>query len=70
MIRVLIADDSAFMRKVFSDLFNKQRDFQVVGTAINGKDTVEKVKKLKPDLLTLDVMMPYSKSILSKLSNN
>ena len=58
MIRVLIADDSAFMRKVLTDLFNKQSDFQVAGTAINGKDTVEKVKKLKPDLLTLDVMMP------------
>ena len=58
MIRVLIADDSAFMRKVLSDLFGKQNDFQVVGTAINGKDTVEKVKRLKPDLLTLDVMMP------------
>ena len=58
MIRVLIADDSAFMRKVLSDLFGKQVDFQVAGTAVNGKDTVEKVKKLKPDLLTLDVMMP------------
>ena len=46
MIRVLIADDSAFMRKVLSDLFAKQSDFQVVGTAVNGKDTVDKVKKL------------------------
>lgn len=58
MIRVLIADDSAFMRKVLSDLFNKQSDFEVAGTAINGKDAVEKVKKLQPDLLTLDVTMP------------
>lgn len=58
MIRVLIADDSAFMRKVLSDLFNRQVDFQVVGTAINGKDTIDKVKKFKPDLLTLDVTMP------------
>lgn len=58
MIRVLIADDSAFIRKVLSDLFAKQSDFQVIGTAINGKDTVDKVKKLKPDLLTLDVLMP------------
>ena len=58
MIRVLVADDSAFMRKVLCDLFNKQSDFEVVGTAINGKDTVEKVKKLKPDVLTLDVTMP------------
>ena len=58
MVRVLVADDSAFMRKVLSDLFAKQSDFQVIGTAINGKDTVDKVKKLKPDLLTLDVLMP------------
>ena len=58
MIRVLIADDSAFMRKVLSDLFNGQSDFQVAGTAVNGVDTIEKVKKLKPDLLTLDVQMP------------
>ena len=58
MIRVLIADDSAFMRKILSDMFNRQSDFQVAGTAINGKDTIEKVKKLKPDLLTLDVTTP------------
>ena len=58
MIRVLVADDSAFMRKILSDMFNRQSDFQVVGTAINGKDTIAKVKELKPDLLTLDVTMP------------
>ena len=44
MIRVLIADDSAFMRKVLSDLFNSQSDFQVVGTAANGQDAIDKVK--------------------------
>lgn len=58
MIRVLIADDSAFMRKVLSDLFNSQNDFQVVGTASNGQDAVDKVKKFQPDVLTLDVIMP------------
>ena len=58
MIRVLIADDSAFMRKILSDLFNRQSDFEVAGTAVNGKDTIEKVKALKPDLLTLDIQMP------------
>ncbi len=55
MIRILIADDSAFMRKVLTDLFKAQPDFEVVGTAINGRDAVEKVKKYHPDLLTLDV---------------
>ncbi|MBR4904725.1 MAG: chemotaxis response regulator protein-glutamate methylesterase [Selenomonadaceae bacterium] len=58
MIRVLIADDSAFMRKVLSDLFKGQSDFEVVGTAVNGQDTIEKVKKFQPDVLTLDVVMP------------
>lgn len=58
MIRVLIADDSAFMRMVLSDLFKKQPDFEVVDTAKNGKEAVEKVLKLKPDLLTLDINMP------------
>ena len=58
MIRVVVADDSAFMRKVLSDLFTQQPDFEVVATAINGKDAISKVEKLKPDLLTLDVNMP------------
>lgn len=58
MIKILIADDSAFMRKVLSDLFAQQPDFEVVGTAHNGKDAIEKVVKLKPDLLTMDVNMP------------
>ena len=58
MIRVLIADDSAFMRHVLSDLFNKQPDFEVVGTAANGKERIAKTETLKPDLITLDVNMP------------
>ena len=63
MIRVLIADDSAFMRKVLSDLFKSQSDFEVVGTAVNGQDTIEKVKKLQPDILTLDVVMPIMEGL-------
>ncbi|WP_196603347.1 protein-glutamate methylesterase/protein-glutamine glutaminase [Pectinatus haikarae] len=58
MIRVLIADDSSFMRKILSDLFVLDNRFEVAGTAINGKDAIEKVLKLKPDVLTLDVNMP------------
>lgn len=58
MIRVVIADDSAFMRKILSDLFGQQSDFQVVGMAADGREAVNQVAKLKPDLLTLDVNMP------------
>ena len=58
MIRVLIADDSAFMRKVLMDFFDKQPDFEVAGTAINGKDAINKVIEYSPDLVTMDVNMP------------
>lgn len=58
MIRVVIADDSSFMRKVLSDLFTEAPDFEVVGTAANGKEAVGLVLKLKPDLVTMDVNMP------------
>lgn len=58
MIKILIVDDSAFMRKLLSDLFSAESDFMVVGTARNGKEAVDKVKQLKPDVITMDVEMP------------
>ncbi|WP_194543563.1 protein-glutamate methylesterase/protein-glutamine glutaminase [Paenibacillus sp. JZ16] len=56
--RVLVVDDSAFMRKIFSDFIERDPSFQVVGTADNGLDAVRKVKELNPDVITLDVEMP------------
>lgn len=58
MIKILIADDSAFMRKLLSDLFAKEPDFTVLDTARNGKEAIDKIKLLKPDLVTMDVNMP------------
>ncbi|MCF6137127.1 chemotaxis response regulator protein-glutamate methylesterase [Alkalihalobacillus berkeleyi] len=58
MINVLIVDDSAFMRKVLSDLLSSDPSIKVVGTARNGADALDKVPKLKPDVITLDVEMP------------
>ena len=58
MIKILIVDDSAFMRKLLSDLFSSEPDFVVIDTARNGQDAVDKVKRLKPDLITMDVEMP------------
>ncbi|WP_371369009.1 Protein-glutamate methylesterase/protein-glutamine glutaminase [Sporomusa rhizae] len=58
MIRLLVVDDSVFMRKLLSDLFAGEADFTVIDTARNGKEAVDKVKKLKPDLVTMDVEMP------------
>ncbi|WP_342420200.1 chemotaxis protein CheB [Paenibacillus sp. FSL H8-0168] len=56
--RVLVVDDSAFMRKIITDLIVRDESFNIVGTAANGKEAVEKVKELQPDLVTMDVEMP------------
>lgn len=56
--KVLVVDDSAFMRKIISDLIENDPDFQVTATASNGREAIEKVNKLRPDLVTMDVEMP------------
>lgn len=57
-IKVLVVDDSAFMRVVIKNLLNKDPDLEVIGVAIDGLDALEKVKELQPDVITLDVEMP------------
>jgi len=57
-IRVLIVDDSAFVRKVLRELLGVSPDIEVVGIARDGLDALEKVAELHPDVLTLDLMMP------------
>lgn len=57
-IRVLVVDDSAFMRKAISDMINSQKDMEVIDVARNGIEAIEKSIKLSPDVITLDVEMP------------
>ncbi len=56
--KVLVVDDSAFMRKLISDFISASPKLEVIGTARNGRDALEKAKSLKPDVITLDVEMP------------
>jgi two-component system chemotaxis response regulator CheB len=56
-IRVLVVDDSAFARKVLREAL-KGPDFQVVGIAHDGLEALEQIAALKPDVITLDLMMP------------
>ncbi|RLG76244.1 MAG: chemotaxis response regulator protein-glutamate methylesterase, partial [Thermoprotei archaeon] len=57
-IRVLIADDSAFMRKVIREVLSRDPAIEVVGTASNGVEAVNKVLELDPDVVVLDIQMP------------
>ncbi len=57
-ITVLVVDDSALVRKLLSEVLNSDPDIEVIGTAIDPFQAREKIKKLKPDVLTLDVEMP------------
>ena len=57
-VRVLVVDDSAFMRRVIADAIASQPDMEVAGVAHNGLDALLKVEQLQPDVVTLDVEMP------------
>src|SRR5581483_6007798 len=58
-IHVLIVDDSYFMRKILQDLLSETIGMiTVVDTAQNGIEALEKTKKMKPDVITMDVEMP------------
>ncbi len=63
MIKVLVIDDSAFMRKLFTNTINKDSELEVIDTARNGKKGLEKIKELKPDVVTLDVEMPVKNGL-------
>ena len=62
-IRALVVDDSALMRRLVKDILSKDNNIEVIGTAFNGKDAVEKIQKLKPDIVTMDVEMPIMNGI-------
>lgn len=57
-IRVIVIDDSAFMRKVISDILMSNDRIKVIATARNGEDGLKKIRSLAPDVVTLDVEMP------------
>lgn len=58
IIKILVVDDSAFMRKAITMMLESDPMIKVVGTARDGEEGVEKVRLLKPDLVTMDIEMP------------
>jgi len=62
-IKILVVDDSAFMRKSLSLLLESDTSIKVIETAVDGLDAIEKIKKLAPDIVTLDIEMPQMDGI-------
>jgi DNA-binding NarL/FixJ family response regulator len=58
MIRVLVVDDHTIIRDGIRALLAVQKDMQVVGEAVNGKDALEKTAQLWPDVVLMDIVMP------------
>ena len=56
-IRILIADDAIFMRSMLKNILTKA-DYSVCGEAADGAEAIERYKELKPDLVTMDIVMP------------
>lgn len=63
MKKVLVVDDSAFMRKLISEFLTSTKQLEVIGIARNGEDAIAKIKRLRPDVVTLDVEMPKMNGI-------
>jgi two-component system chemotaxis response regulator CheB len=57
-VRVLVVDDSAFARKIVREVLSSQEGLEVVGTARDGLDALERIAELSPDVVTLDLVMP------------
>jgi len=57
MANILIVDDALFMRKILSDILSEE-GHKIVGEAENAKEAIELYKKLKPDIVTMDIIMP------------
>ncbi|HIQ39253.1 MAG TPA: response regulator [Methanothermococcus okinawensis] len=58
IVRTLVVDDSAFMRNILKKILSSTNKYVVVGEASNGKEAIEKARELKPDLITMDIVMP------------
>jgi two-component system chemotaxis response regulator CheB len=58
VIRVLIVDDSAYIRKIITQMLSRSPFIEVVGTARSGQEALEQTEQINPDLILLDLMMP------------
>jgi len=63
VLRVLVVDDSAYVRKVFKEMLSHSAGVEVIGTASDGHEALSAVARLKPDVVTCDLIMPRSDGV-------
>ena len=71
-LNVAIADDNERMLQVLGDIVRSDEEFQVVGTAKDGEEAYEMIKKKEPDVVLLDIVMPKldGLTVMSKIKND
>ena len=69
-IRILIADDQTLFRECIKDLLENEEDFKVVGEAGNGPEAVALARKLKPDVILMDIKLPQMEKTILLLFKN
>ena len=57
-IRVLVVDDAVFMRSMIAEILTRTGRFEIVAEAANGHDAIQRFRELRPDLVTMDIVMP------------
>ncbi|MBY5990753.1 chemotaxis response regulator protein-glutamate methylesterase [Ferrimonas balearica] len=62
-IRVLVVDDSSFFRRRVAEILGADPELEVIDTAANGQDALDKVRRLRPDVVTMDIEMPVMDGI-------
>ena len=63
--RVLIVDDASFMRKAIQDILESDPEVEIAGLARNGREGLEMIKELKPDVITLDMDIPVMDGLMA-----
>ncbi len=69
-IRVLIVDDSAFMRKVLEEIISSDPRLEVIGQARDGREAVAMSESMQPDVITMDINMPRMDGMEATTSNH
>ncbi|NLJ84288.1 MAG: chemotaxis response regulator protein-glutamate methylesterase [Halanaerobiaceae bacterium] len=63
MIKVMIVDDSPFIRRIFKNIVEHDKELTVIATAKDGQDALEKIQENRPDVITLDIDMPVKNGL-------